>query len=151
MAKGDIYFYASSGSVFDRLIARWTGSRFVHVAIAYDDTSKIEMLGQGCVETAIVASTIGGTWTYPEEGRDEIAFQKALNWLAYQVGEAYGWNDIAEALDKSHRFLWLQTGHVDCSHLAAEFLQRSGYNVDGLGQDLARVTPGQLATFLHIR
>lgn len=148
MQSGDLLFYTSSGSTFDKLIAWWTKSRFVHVAIAISANEKIEMLGQGCVKTRISEKAVAGVWVanYPTTLGPDVA----LAWLEQQVGTPYGWNDILESVDTSHKFLWLQTNHVDCSHLASDFLQRAGYDMAGLEPDHARVTPGMLANFLKV-
>lgn len=151
MAAGDLLFYTSSGSLFDRIISSWTGSRFIHVAIDYDGHQKVEMLGQGCVIDAIVTNTVAARWSMPTTLAVSDACLDALSWLHSQIGSPYGWNDVVEALDKSHRFLWVQTGHSDCSHLAADFLRRTGYDTSGLPDDLSQVTPGSLATFLKVK
>ena len=146
--QGDILFFVSSGSIFDKLISWWTHSRFVHVAIAIGNGEKVEALGQGIVKDAVTSAT-AAVWHNPKPYDDE-RLQEALQWLLKQVGKPYGWGDIANAVDASHTFYYVQTGHVDCSALATDFLILAGYDMGELALDPHTVTPAALATFLQV-
>lgn len=148
---GDLLFYASSGSLFDKAISQVTGNRFIHVAIAISENEKIEMLGQGCTRNPIDLSTVAGQFVFPSPPPSAIGLQAALKELQEQVGKPYGWGDVIQAIDTSHRLFWLQFGHKDCSHLAADFLMWAGYPLSGLNDNHAQVTPGDLARFLHVQ
>ena len=168
MAAGDLLFYKSDGvSIFDKSIAVYNAIRgippYVHVAIDYDGIYKIEMLGQGCCHTEIVQDSVAARFEFPHDSIfDSSKFNDALSWLYKQIGQPYGWDNIAASLDTSHTYFFLQTTHYDCSNLAASFLYRAGYNIIkikgkdyvikplGAEPDFSNVTPGSLAQFLHV-
>lgn len=148
ITPGSLLFYRSSGTFFDRVIELLAG-KYVHVAIAISSTEKIEMLGQGCVKMPITENTIGGIWHYVPS--THIGLEAALNWLHGQIGQPYGWEDLLDVLDRGHSAVTFEVGHKDCSHLAADFLQKSGYPMGKFEPQHDRVTPMMLANFLGVK
>lgn len=162
LESGDILFYKTSGSIFDRLIAWWTKSPYVHVAIALDSKNQIEARANGVLRTGIDMSRVGAVWHMDRDIQDANvggntvaeALQKrltiALVWLNMQVGREYSWADIVDAVAEKwyQKFYIVQTQHYDCSALAAEFMKRAGFGLLIRGVATEQVTPGMLANKL---
>lgn len=155
-APGDILFYtAQPGNIEDAVIAQWTASRFIHVAIAISPEQKIEALNSGIVLSPINGRLIAASWSYMQHAKPFIEenLLHALEWLHSCVGQAYGLGDILDAfLMKFENALTLDiNNHFDCSGLATEFLIKAG----GVGAlenvtDAHQVTPAGLATLLGV-
>lgn len=160
---GDILFYAKLGSsdLVGTVIEDWTDSEFDHVAIAVSAIQKIESLGLGVtpggavVLTPIEENRIAGAFHYSQHAHpfdpDDLAM--ALGWLHSQVGQLYGWGDIANAfLAKFEHGFSIDVGeHFDCSALATEFLLKAGGIDFGAITNAHEVTPAILAGVLGVK
>lgn len=152
---GDILFYAQgNGSWEDVVISDWTGSPLVHVAIAVSALQKIEALAGGVILSPIDSRTVAKSFLYTKNANPLVAesLAAALTWLHSQVGQMYGWGDIANAfLAKwEHNFSVDLGEHYDCSGLACEFLQAAGGIKNLLGVNPHEVTPAGLAKLLGV-
>jgi len=128
---GDILFYSSyPNDIYDTLISDWTNSPLVHVAVAVSSTEKVEALINGVIISPISSRHVAKVWSYMNTGHSPLtdSFNYALNWLHLQVGNPYGFGDVAEAiLYKLEHGLTVEIGdHFDCSALALEFLLKAG-------------------------
>jgi uncharacterized protein YycO len=126
---GDILFYASiPNDLIDVAISDWTGSPFVHVAIAISAVQKIEALSNGIMLTPIIGRNIAASWSYVSHVADKDGLAPALTWLQSMLGQPYGYGDAVEAvLYKLEHGIVLDVGdHFDCSALATEFLMKAG-------------------------
>ena len=153
---GDILFYGRIQSdLADTVISEWTGSAIVHVAIAVSALLKVEALGGGIVKTPIDARAIYTSWYYHKSASPIVAenLSRALLWLDAQVGQMYGWGDIANAaLAKFEHSVSIDLGgHYDCSGLATEFLLMAGGVPRLQGVDPHTITPSQLNTLLSVQ
>ena len=155
-APGDILFYtAQPGNVEDVVIAQWTASRFIHVAIAISPEQKIEALNSGVVLSPINDRLVAASWSYQQHATPlvEESLLHALEWLHSEVGQAYGVGDILDAflLKFENALTFDVENHFDCSGLATEFLIKAG----GVGAlesvtDAHQITPAHLATLLGV-
>lgn len=150
---GDILFYAElPGDVIDTTISTWTNSKFVHVAIAESAMFKIEALGGGVVRTPIDGRSVAAAYHIHERMQvDANRLANALLWLHGQVGQMYGWGDIANAfLAKFEHGFSVDLGeHFDCSGLADQFGVYAGIP-ELIGSSPHEETPAQLAQALKV-
>lgn len=158
MMIGDLAFFPSHGSLFDKLIELRTGDgdadtddTLTHVEIVVavsPDGTRAETIGalaQGIVRHALPAGAIlvaTGARCLPER------LPAMLTWLGAQVGERYGWDDIASQaltwLDRNGPYVAARHA-MDCSHLAALALTIAGYPLPpDLIVNAALVTPASL-------
>lgn len=152
---GDVLFYASAnGDIADVAIRQWTGSSFVHVAVAVSAVQKVEALMHGVILSPIVGRDVAASWSYTQHASPLVGanLARALAWLHGQIGQVYGYGDIANALLwKYQHAVSLDIGeHFDCSGLASEFLMQAG-GVDLRGNINPHViTPAMLAQILGV-
>lgn len=155
MAIGDLLFFASDGSLFDRAIVLRTHDGAlpfdaVHVEVVVSATESIGALGEGIVRHAIPTSGPGRQIVRVPTGAlcspDRLG--PALAWLAGHVGKPYGLLDIADdaasALAPDGPFL-VERDRFCCSDLATRFLAHAGYPLpDDLFDYPTLVTPNSL-------
>lgn len=152
---GDILFYrAIKGNLIEQIIAKFERkpNPFVHCAIAMSSDQKIEALADGIVQSRI-AFTPDGIFPYQQRVQDHAQLSDALDWLKKQVGQTYGFIDIADAvLSAYERAIFLQSEWYDCSALATEFLVKAGgINLGNLSENVHAVTPQELADQLNVK
>lgn len=147
---GDILFYGSgNGSLEDQVIAAWTNSPYVHVAVAVSDTEMVQALSGGVNKAPI--HTPDAMWSYQEH----IAggnLQRGIEWIKAQVGSSYGFIDIFDAVvERFEKGVTLVGDHYDCSALAAEFLIQCGDVPEMLNvTNPHTITPADLAKLLNV-
>lgn len=157
---GDLAFFRGDPHKrIDALIMRRTQSPWVHVGVvigyglmlsARSDGVRIEPLPDG----ATVAAT----------GAQLAACDDALTWLLCRAGDAYGFGDIVNQAvtwlnaQMPSWLSWLElptlsfARHLDCSHLALDFLRIGGYPFSPAAHIAVlqpeNVTPGALAAIV---
>lgn len=150
---GDILFYESKGTLYDRAIEFATHSPYVHVAIAVSAAQKIEALISGIMLTPIDNESAARYWSYTEHvpGYNKVQLSNALNWLMGMKGTAYGWDDVASSLFASMGLnIDISDNRWACSFLAAEFLINAGGVTSLMGVNPHTLTPGLLAKNLGV-
>jgi len=157
-AAGDLLFYLSQGDMLGWLIATWTRSPFIHVAICLDETYKVEAVQSG-VQKALIRgndyNTLGSHWQLQANSKDHdpIDLSEALSWLQGMVGQSYGIQDFLTNANPFEKFFYVVSPlHYDCSALATQFLVKAGgVNLCGYDLDPHTVTPADLATCLGVK
>lgn len=156
LESGDILFYKSRGSITDRIIAWFTGSRYVHVGIALDNRNQIEARSNGVIRSIIAKDRVGAIWKMPDPPLDAEQLTRALVWLQMNVGKQYSYVAILDSVIEKiyHSAYVVQLNHYDCSGLASDFLMRAGYEdklatiLKNTGPD--EITPAMLAKALEL-
>lgn len=134
MAIGDLLFFASDGSLFDRAILWRTGDAtlpdggYVHVEVVVSATESVGALGEGIVRHAIptgrhIVTVPTGALCDPRHVR------AALAWIAARVGKPYGRVDIADdaaSLVAPDGPFLVERDRFCCSDLATRFLAHAG-------------------------
>lgn len=153
MQPGDLLFFPSQGRWYERIIARVTQGRFVHVAVAVDEERIIAAETWGIrLEPLPPERPLSSVSLSPSS---KEAAQEALRWLSLQVGKRYGWVDI---LDQLFRLLGLPLylglrGSLDCSDLAACFAAMYTNDRTLMGQVLdhrQEISPNDLARYYKL-
>lgn len=154
---GDLAFFRGDPHKrIDALIMRRTDSPWVHVGIVIDHGLMLSARSDGVrIEPLPDSATLAVTSTALAH-RDD-----ALRWLLQRAGDAYGFGDIFNQAvtwlnAQTPRWLELPTlsfaRHLDCSHLALDFLRIGGYpfSADAHIATLQpeNVTPGALASIV---
>lgn len=154
MSAGDLLFYRGDGSLFDQLIQWRTRGPFTHVEVDVGGGQSIGALSAGV--TRHVISTGRRT---PDVAPTSVKclpdrLPMALDWLAQQVKQPYGWWDIADdglSLALPHGPFVVVSRHYDCSDLSARFLWVAGYPLPADLIDAPQlVSPNSLARALGI-
>ena len=149
--KGDVWFYRSSGTWEDRLIAWWTHGVYVHCEVDMGDGTSV-----GAYSPVVIRHPVmpGGDVAATGARCDPSKLDAALAWLASQVGDPYGWTDIAGDAAKPFlpRLPWPAARKAyDCSHLALATLLRAGFPAPAaVAADPATVSPNDLARALGL-
>ena len=159
MASGDILFYTSRGSFFDRLIVWGTHGPFVHCEIDLGDGTSIGALSHGVTRHVVRSPAAVASVGEQLAARRSMRLQVALVWLEKQVGRRYGWWDIVADAFKtilptclgSRTPFLVMPSEYDCSELAAVFLAIAGANLpSAVITDLQRTSPNDLARALGV-
>jgi uncharacterized protein YycO len=145
---GDILLYSDQHDIVADIIQRATHGKCNHAAIVVDASHCVEALAQGIRKDGIATPyAIGRTSGHLNH------LDAGLAWLTAQVGDGYGWLDIAEdgykVFDPDTAIGATCMPHsYDCSHLALAFLLRAGFQVPpsfaALVQDPATCSPNDL-------
>jgi cell wall-associated NlpC family hydrolase len=140
--RGDILFYRPT-DLISRVIARATHGPYAHCAVDLGDGTKIEALTRGVARTpGTAADAVFSLHTDPDR------LERAVTWLEQQVGNRYGWEDIANQVLRAFRFPFYfgQRRHYDCSDLCARFARMAGgIDLGPFREDLHLITPNDLA------
>lgn len=159
---GDLIFVRPGADDWvGNLVAQATGGPYAHVRIRIAADEVIEALPSGIARSFIHppepfasdCAAIGATL-------DADRLAHALAWLVQQVGEPYGFWDIAADAMKALLPKWLGSRtpflvsprQMDCSCLATQFCLLAGYRwlPDALALDATRVSPNDLARALSV-
>lgn len=165
MARGDVlFYYATPSDPADAVIVAATGGPFVHAEIDLGDGTSIGALSGGVAHFRRPAGAHYAVFATQDHCPAE-QMAAGLAWLAQQVGDPYGWADVATAGERSAisrlaglfgrkapplPYLAVPSSY-DCSVLACLYLQRCGVPLPPGDNDAHTVTPEELATQLHVR
>lgn len=159
---GDLAFFRGDPrKPVDALIMRRTASPWVHVGVVIEHGLMLSARSDG-----VRIEPLPGGATIATTGAQLTASDDALTWLLQQAGNAYGFGDILNQLItwlNAHTPGWLSwlelptldfARHLDCSHLALDFLRIGGYPFNAAAHIATlqpeNVTPGLLASILSI-
>lgn len=144
---GDIAFYKGSAyNPIDKVVMLRTGSDIVHVAVFDGDNTTIAATSNG-----ITRQNSGHEYKVwrPRNGYAETRLDEALFFLRDQIGQPYGWADIAnQVLLLSNQNPVLLDKSSDCSDLATKFLWIAGVALPYALINTNRITPGGLYSAL---
>lgn len=146
---GTILFYrVYDGNIVEEVIQEFEGKNaYVHCAIAISSSQKVEALAEGITKSGM-GRAADGMYTLPASVQ-KVLLDQAVTWLEAQVGQSYGYIDIADAILASfERGILLPDSHYDCSALASQFLVKCGIALPV--SDVHTITPQELAGFLHV-
>ena len=156
---GDLAFFRGDPHKrIDALIMRRTQSPWVHVGVVIDHGLMLSARSDGVrIEPLPSGATLAST------GAQLAACDDALTWLLQRAGDAYGFGDIFNQCVtwlNAHTPAWLElptlsfARHLDCSHIALDFLRIGGYPFSPAAHIATlqpeNVTPGALASILNL-
>lgn len=152
--RGDLILYKSSGKWYERLITFATKGPFVHVGIVIDDTTVIAARSSGIRyeqappdDSAHVTISLDGRTT--QEG-----IERGLAWAVKQLGDDYGWLDIVyqgvKLVWPGNPLRFYVAGHMDCSEYATRYLLQAGVVLPPAFDDVATVTPSDIARWAGV-
>lgn len=123
--KAQLWFYKAPGKFFDKVIRRWTKSRYSHVEIVVDGVACAADAWSGKVRSTPVATFNRENWEVVD-----IEMQKPVEWLRRQDGKKYDWLGILGYIT----FKFEDPNRWYCSELAAA----------AMGLSPRQVSPGEL-------
>lgn len=142
---GDILFYRMDHWNFlDEVVLLYEGKQndFVHVAIQVSETRKVEAIWNG----GVVLSNLNNDRSYVTYSPKVKSVKKGIDWLQSQVGQDYGYGDIADIVMNNTPIFEC---HYDCSALAMEYLKKLKASYENVDSHL--ITPQKLADMLGIK
>lgn len=172
MARGDLLFYRTQGTVLDDVIRAATGGPFVHVEVDAGDGTSYGAQSSGIGHYRRLSGAHLAAW--PTSAHvSPIALNRLLAWAAMQVGRPYGWldcldgglHDVVTGLPTALPLglpdllrgvlvaapILTIPGAWDCSSFAVRCLTVAGYTLpEGMSQTPDDVTPEALARVLGV-
>ena len=150
------FFRGDPHNRIDALIMRRTSSPWVHVGVVIEHGLMLSARSDG-----VRIEPLPGGVTIAPTGAQLPACDDALRWLLQRAGDAYGFGDIFNQCVtwlNAHTPSWLElptlsfARHLDCSHLALDFLRIGGYPFSASAHIATlqpeNVTPGTLASIV---
>lgn len=143
--RGDLLLYEGTGRWYERLIQLGTHGPYVHAEIDIGGGESVGALLVGVQRHRIPSGAVVAPTAYRT---DPARLAPALDWLYAQIGDRYGFFDIADDVVRAAIpwAPWVSLGKTfDCSDLATKFLWMAGYPLPPAFLDGATVSPNDLA------